>query len=324
MGTKIAWTNETWNPVVGCTKVSAGCQNCYAEKMAIRQAGMEKARYKKNLDSLPKYYDVVNLATRKWNNRIYCDKSALDKPLHWRSPRKIFVCSMGDLFHPSVPFEYILKVIGITTATPWHTYIFLTKRLDRMYDFFACYPDGWLIREGMKHSSFSSEFFAIDSIKNLLTDKMVSKANDYWKNNYDQSGRGKLDGPVPFPQPNLWLGVTCENQKTADERTPILLQIPAAVRLVSVEPMLEPVNLLNCNGVMAFGGIYGAFVNWVIIGCESGPNRRPCKLEWVQDLVAQCKAAGVAVFVKQLDINGKVIKDIKQFPKDLQIREYPK
>jgi len=117
---------------------------------------------------------------------------------------------------------------------------------------------------------------------------------------------------------NVHLGVSISTQAEADEKIPILLQIPVVVRWLSVEPLLENVNLLNCDGVMAFGGIYGAYVNWIVVGCESGPQKRPCDPEWIRSIVQQCKAANVPVFVKQINVNGKVVKMPKDFP-----QEYP-
>ena len=138
--TKIEWTDESWNPVVGCTKVSAGCENCYAEKMAVRLAAMyrkDSIKYK----HLEKYDYVIT--NGKWNGKIFCDESALDKPLHWKKPRMIFVESMGDLFHPSVPFEFIHKVfsaaakhLGCQHHLPKRSiFQFLTKRPERLLEF---------------------------------------------------------------------------------------------------------------------------------------------------------------------------------------------
>jgi len=126
-----------------------------------------------------------------------------------------------------------------------------------------------------------------------------------------------LGGIIPK---GIWLSVTAENQEEADRRVPELLRTPAAVRGVSVEPMLGPVDLISAGGIL--NGVYPG-LNWVIIGCESGPNRRPMKLEWAIDLVRQCKAAGVACFVKQLDIDGKVSKNPDEWPEELRVREYP-
>ncbi len=315
MSTKIAWCDETINPIVGCSKISDGCKFCYAEKAAASP----------RLQQFPQYRAVIrsNGWNEKqkgdWNGKTFFVESALEKPLHWKQPRRIFVCSMGDLFHESVPFEWILKIIGITVAAPQHEYIFLTKRSERMYEFFACYPDGWLIRKSMEYSSLSSEFFALDSVRDLLTDKKISEANDYWKNNYDQSKRGKLDGPVPFPQPNIWLGVTAENQEQADKRIPILLQIPAAKRFVSIEPMLGKIDFKKTT-LFKKQHYDRANLDWVIVGAESGAKRRYCAKTWVENIVEQCKNADVPCFIKQChDENKKLIKMPVGFP-----QEYPK
>lgn len=303
--TKISWTDETWNPVVGCTKVSAGCQNCYAEKMAYRLKMMGQS----------KYFSVVDTfrGEHLWTNKIYCDESALDKPLHWRKPRRIFVCSMGDLFHPAVPFEFVDKVMFAIYRSYklGHTFQILTKRPERMLKYFSGDVDMRILNLFRTSNSekYTSETRLTDSIGTLS---------------------------------RVWLGVSVENQKAADERIPILLQIPAAVRFVSVEPMLEAINLLDLNGIMAMGGIYGAYLDWVIIGCESGPKRRECKIEWVRDLTNQCKAANVPVFVKQLSLRGcrkcrflpcthlhghKQINIVshkpEEWPEDLQVQEWP-
>lgn len=267
MGTKIEWTDESWNPVVGCTKVSEGCQNCYAERMAHRLKSMG--------NNNPQYLGKTD-AYGNWTGKIECCDWLLDKPLHWRRPRRIFVCSMGDLFHPAVPFEFVCKVFETTWQAPQHTYLILTKRPKRI----IAYKE-W----GRKQES------------HLIHERQ--------------------------PRPKQWLGISVENQKRAEERIPILLQIPAAKRFVSCEPLLGPINLLDLGGIMAMGGIYGTHLDWVIIGCESGPKRRPCDLDWIRSIVNQCKAANVPVFVKQLSINGKVSHDPKEWPEDLRIRQWP-
>ncbi len=224
MPTKIEWTDETWNPVTGCTKVSEGCKNCYAEKIGQRftRIGVY-ARTNLPLYDTNDFSDVL----------LHPDR--LDQPLHWRKPRRIFVCSMGDLFHEDVPTTFIVKGMVTISHSKQHTYLLLTKRPKRMADFFE-----------------------------------------------------DIGAPA-----NCWLGVTAENQATADERIPILLQIPAAVRFVSVEPMLSDID---------FSGLpeSGAELDWVICGCESGQNRRPCKSEWARNLKDQCVGAGVPFFLKQL------------------------
>jgi len=249
MSTKIEWTEETWNPVTGCTKVSPGCANCYAERMAKRLAGR---------NGYP--------ADEPFRVTLHPDR--MDQPLRWKKPRRVFVCSMGDLFHDDVPGEFLALAFDKMRRTPQHTYQVLTKRAVDMWEW--CRFD--------------------------------------------------------YAPANVWLGVTAEDQRHADERIPLLLQTPAAVRFVSVEPMLEALDLWQYLGCATnpIGPAYGGQgIDWVIIGCESGPNRRPMDLDWAQSLVAQCRAAQVSVFVKQLSIAGRVSYDPAEWPEDLRVREYP-
>ncbi len=249
MSTKIEWAEESWNPIVGCKKISAGCANCYAE------AGACSAR----LQQFPKYRAVT--WNNQWNGEVFFDKKALVKPLHWKKPRRIFVCSMGDLFYEGVPFWQIDNVFDITKRCRQHEFLILTKRPWLMYDYF------------------------------------------------DSTNCRCVDG-APFE--NIRIGTTIENRQAQAERIPKLVNIPCK-NFISCEPLLESLDLK----------IILPFLNWVIVGCESGINRRPCKLEWVRDIVRQCRAANVPVFVKQLDIGGQVVKDIEEFPEELKIREYP-
>ena len=146
MASKISWTDETWNPVVGCTKVSVGCANCWAEKMAMRLAAIEYHKLKNHLtphlieDRVKKYMRVVK---KGWNGNIFCDEKVLDKPLHWRKPRRIFVCSMSDLFHEKVPFGFIDKIVGVAEKCPQHTLQFLTKRAERMLEYSVYRKHDW-------------------------------------------------------------------------------------------------------------------------------------------------------------------------------------
>ena len=255
MSTKISWTDETWNPIVGCSKVSAGCANCYAETMARRLKGM----------GLPQYQDAVD--EHGWTGIIgIAPREVWEKPLKWRKPRRVFVGSMTDLFHENMPDWFIERVFTEMAVAGRHTFQVLTKRAERMR-------------------------------------------------------RNRL-GLFARTLPNVWLGVTAENQQTADERIPYLLRTPAAaVRFVSVEPMLGPLKIHR----YALGGLITTDpLSQVIIGCESGPKRRPCNIEWVRGLVQQCQSTGVPVFVKQLDIDGRVSHDPTEWPADLRVREYPK
>ncbi len=248
------WWDFGWKLVSGCNPISEGCKNCWALSMDKRFGSTE----------------------------VKFHPERLDRPLRRKKPA--FYSIWNDLFHPSVPFEWIMRVFSKVIFTDErHTYQVLTKRPERAKEF----------------------------LDNLM----------YW------------NGVKVMP--NVWLGVTCENQRCADQRIPTLLQIPAAVRFISLEPLLEEITLTEmCKRILGSGYLIGNClqdnpamninkIDWVIVGCESGPKRRPCKLEWVRNIVAQCRAAGVAVFVKQLSISNKVIHDIEQFPEDLRIQEYP-
>lgn len=278
--TKITWTNETWNPVAGCTKIADGCQNCYAEKMAIRLKGIAENDLRKK--TIQVYRNVISdIDLRQgWNGNVLCREDVIDIPLHWRKPRKIFVCSMSDLFHPKVPFEFIDKVFQ-TIALCWgnssyrrnsypnHTFQILTKRPERM----AKYMSG------------------------------------------DVKKRWGDGAPLVGPLSNLWIGTSISTDTDAERNIPILLKIPAAVRFVSIEPILERIDLSQR---------YLGQIHQCIIGCESGPKRRPCKPEWIEDAVRQCVEANVSVFIKQIEINGKVSKNPKEWPEWAQRQEYPR
>lgn len=231
---KIEWTDETWNPVTGCTKVSQGCKHCYAEREWARLSANPKATA---------YFG------RSFGD-VQCHPERLEQPLRWKRPRRIFVNSMSDLFHEDVPVDFIAQVFDAMARCPQHTFQILTKRAARM------------------------QFL------------MWSELD--WK-----------------PLPNVWIGVSVEDQSTADERIPLLLQTPAAVRWVSAEPLLGPVDLefgeidiaLEKDG---FGNsaILGG-IDWVVVGGESGPKARPMHPDWARSLRDQCAAVGVPFLFKQ-------------------------
>lgn len=257
--TGIAWTDSTWNPVRGCTPVSAGCAHCYARTFAERWRGIPGHPFEQGFD--------VRLVPE-----------ALDLPLHWRKPRRIFVNSMSDLFHEAVPEDFIVGVFEVMARVPQHTYQVLTKRPDRMRRFMESWQRG--------------------ELTGVL------------------SGDRESTG-YKTPLPNVWLGVSVEDQAAADERIPHLLATPAALRFLSCEPLLGPVSLQPTIDAWA-RQVASAVVNsrrlpslpprlgWVIIGGESGPGARPCDLAWIRSLLAQCRAAAVPAFVKQL---GAFIQD---------------
>jgi len=295
--TKIPWTNETINPWVGCTKCAAGCLHCYAEKMAWRLKCMGKPAYQEVLDD-----------NHKWNGNIVRQAGQIEKVLGWRKPRRIFWGSMTDIFHPKVPFEWIDEMMAVIALTPQHTHQILTKRIERAAEYF-----------GKEYLPKRAE--------NVSKQMQIIKRNPYF---YLQDCC--IDDKVSLVLPNLWLGTSISTQADADKNIPILLQTPAAVRFISLEPMLEMIQDA-CHGFprpqIPFDRrmIYGWFweeLDQVIIGCESGPKRRPCKLEWIEYAVNQCDEANVPVFVKQIEIGGKVSHNPKEWPKWARRQEYPK
>lgn len=223
---KIEWTDATWNPVTGCDHVSAGCDNCYAERIATRFG-------------------------RPFIGAVECHPERLDLPLHWRKPRRVFVNSVSDLFHPDVPDQFIADVFDVMAChgpIARHTFQVLTKRPQRM----AALLNRWADEEGYVGA------------------------------------------------PNVWLGVSVENQRYADLRIPYLLATPAAVRFLSVEPLLNAVSLTGwLNG--GFGAVYPGApdLDWVIVGGESGRGARPMDAAWARNLRDECVAAEVAFFFKQ-------------------------
>ena len=212
----------------------------------------------------------------------------LELPLRWKRPRRIFVDSMSDLFHEDVPFEYIDKVFAVMALTPQHTYQCLTKRPERMREYMS----------------------------DLQTPFRVAR--------HIQSGaQWSYELPFEWPLPGVWAGVTVENQHWADIRIPILLDTPAAVRFLSCEPLLGPVDLRQWLRIWtARGSVPVRLLHWVIVGGESGPRHRPFDPDWARSIVAQCREAGVSCFVKQLGglRPGNKLEDL---PEDLRVREFP-
>lgn len=306
--TSIEWTStinrdgtvikgKTWNPLRGCSRISEGCRNCYAERQAARfsQPGAPFAGV---------------IAGGKWNGRVELVESKLDEPLRWRKPSLVFVNSMSDLFHERVDYEWITRIFEVIERCPQHTFQILTKRA-----------------EGMRLCMME------------------------WR-------RGRA------PLSNCWLGVSVEDQKSADERIPYLLATPAAVRFLSVEPLLGPVSFRwakwddgsphprrakQLPPVKRYGKIMAGYWNhldglrmldWVIVGGESGPDARPCQLEWIRSIIQQCAEAGVPCYVKQIGTAwvregwgmghaigetwaGKKGNNPAHWPFDLNVRQYP-
>lgn len=215
LNSKIEWTDATWNPVRGCTKISAGCKHCYAETFAERFRGVKGHPYEFGFD--------LRLVPEK-----------LLEPLTWSAPKFVFVNSMSDLFHPSVPDEYIIRVAKVMEQTPWHTFQVLTKRAERLHE--------------------------------LLSSKLGF------------AGKYK----------HIWWGVSVEDKKSGVPRIKHLSSAPAAIRFLSIEPLLEDIGKIDLRGI-----------DWAIVGGESGHGARPMGKEWVISLRDQCRMAGVAFFFKQ-------------------------
>lgn len=337
---KIEWTEHTWNPVSGCTKISSGCKNCYAE----------------------------TIANRFWKDRKFTDVQThshkLMEPVKRKKPTTYFVNSMSDLFHEDVPFEFIDQVFAVMASTPQHTYQVLTKRPERMLEYF----------QRLLNGTSDPDPDIWDEARKPIWSATKGRTREYI---------GVMGAYVKFPLKNVWLGVSVENQEQADKRIPVLLQVPAKIRFLSCEPLLESLDIAKymwptCwhwdaqyntpqealeakayaekkpQGLVLSGNKY---LNWVIIGGESGSGVRPCHIDWIRSLVKQCKDANVACFVKQLGShstcghsgslnqvkisqllgsNAKCLTcgftcpkdpkggDITEWPSNLQVREFPK
>lgn len=237
--------------------------------------------------------------------RVKLHPERLRQPLHWKKPRRVFVCSMSDLFHETIDRldpTFLPNVFATMALCRRHTFQVLTKRA-------YCLP------------VILTEDFA-DSVQQSVDIEADRQGLDHAPT-------------VQWPLPNVSLGVTAENQKYANQRIRYLLKSPATRHFVSLEPLLGPVDLMGgsfrprphpitgfTTDIPWLMGSWG--LNWVIIGCESGPNRRPMELEWAIDLVRQCRDADVPCFVKQIPVNGKVSKDPNEWPEELRVREYPR
>lgn len=274
----IEWTDKTWNPVRGCSIVSPGCVHCYAMKQAHRFSGVKQLPHG-GFKAGP-YFELTKQtkAGPQWTGTVVCDETKLLEPLSWRKPCRVFVNSMSDLFHEDVPDAFIDKVFAVTALAPRHTFQILTKRAGRMREYWS--SDRWSI---------------VEQAVEMASDRRGDVAGRVVREQFDSN-------PDLYPLPNVWLGVSCEDQPRADERISLLLQTPAAVRFVSAEPLLGPIALHEsmfrcCRSEKCDESVFG--LDWVIVGGESGPGARPCDVAWVRSIVQQCKSAGVACFVKQ-------------------------
>lgn len=310
--TGIQWTDTTWNPIRGCSRVSEGCRHCYAEVVAGRFCG----------DGMP-YEGLIRQTAKapRWNGQIKLVHEKYSDPLRWQKPRMVFVNSMSDLFHEAMPFEEVAALFGIMAGSPRHTFQVLTKRPKRAQAFFK-----WLEREVFEgHTQYDvCRTYAARRVGSMLASRMP---ND-----------------CPWPAPNIWLGASIEDQATAVERITPLLSTPAALLWLSYEPALGPVDFEDVLRWVAFplsvfkgGGQRTETpwkIDWVVVGGESGPGARPFHVEWARQTIRQARPHGTPVFVKQLGaapyLDGEPMKlaakkgdEPEEWPEDVRVRQWP-
>lgn len=328
---KIEWCDRSdWNPIRGCTRESAGCRNCYAERIAARFS-----------DPGQPFHGIAERTKSgpHWTGKMTLVEDRLDLPLRWKKPSRIFANSMFDLFAEGVPDEWIDRVFAVM-ALAQHTFLVLTKRAQRMREYLTAKSHAWDAGHACGRVA-------------ILCEQMRKQRGEW-------NGIGPVGHLEPgaswWPLANVWLGVSVEDQARADERIPALLATPAATRFLSAEPLLGPVDLTRIvpprfrqadenDPYFAYDAVRGHAIgpddiglprlDWVIVGGESGAGARPMHPDWLRSIVAQCRAADVACFVKQLGSNptlrgftGAPLKDRKggdwsEWPDDLRVRQFP-
>lgn len=348
--TSIEWTagpdgspGKTWNPVRGCSRISPGCQNCYAERIAARFSDPGMAF---------EGYALRTPSGGRWTGKVsFLDAKKLAEPLTWKKPVRCFVNSTSDLFHEELLNEEIAAVFGVMAACPQITFQVLTKRADRMESWAA-----WVEQEeGARRLGL-----LIQHAQSAVSHPTLRQADTLLR--------------VPWPLPNVWLGVSVEDQQRADERIPHLIRTPAAIRFLSVEPLIGPVDLDDdsqatfCHwagkvvpgecehGLGCRPRTFADAVDWVIVGGESGPGARPCDLDWIRRVHGACDEAGTHIFIKQLGarpydsgnemgececpqwmescespthptgllhLRNRKGGDMAEWPEDLRVREFP-
>ena len=329
----IEWTDATWNPITGCSVISAGCTNCYAMKLAGGR--MKNHPSRAGLTTSSKAGPV-------WNGTVRLNEQWLEQPLRWSAPRRIFVCAHSDLFHGDVLDEWIDQVFAIMALAPQHQFQILTKRPGRMV--------AYMRDRARKLARFMIDRYLLPAAD--LTSRALTERRRAIDAAWPVASVGDIDDPDDvtmrnWPLPNVWLGVSVEDQRAADERIPQLLATPAAIRFLSAEPLLGPVNLdswlapwkacQECDDGEGYGNRCNSdriprdeqcpwkravqiatehppfsddgmpasttcdvrTLNWVIVGGESGSGARPMHPDWARGLRDQCAAAGVPFLFKQ-------------------------
>lgn len=297
---KIEWTDRSdWNPIRGCTRVSPGCGGpgehggCYAEAMAARFS--DPATDEKPAQWGHGFAERTSKGGR-WTGKVELQEDRLLLPLKWKKPARVFAASTSDIFHESMSDEDIARIFSVMAMTPHLTFQVLTKRSARMRQWFA---EMTPIAPPMNGSSeFSKARGWTEQWANLIA--LERNLDIPWR--YRAPGHGRLLGfhaDMPWPLPNVWLGVSVENQQYADERIPDLLATPAAVRFLSCEPLLGPISITDAMWAGPAFEALDATIDLVIAGGESGPKARPMHPDWVRSLRDQCAEYKTAFFFKQ-------------------------
>lgn len=295
--TRIEGIDASWNPTYGCSSVSSGCRNCYARRIAAKSAKPGQVYY-----GIAKY---SALGSPRWTGRLVHATEKTFEPLRWQGGRMIAVDTMSDLFHERIPDAWRDEAYGVMALCGQHTFQVCTKRPQVGVRYFAA-PDIW--------------------------QRIEREARRIYQNHHGKPYPS--DGHLVGPLPNVWHGVSVENQPAANFRVPMLLKVPSARHYVAAEPLLASVRL--SHWLSADGG-----VSWVIVSGEGGPDARPCDVAWIRSLIEQGKAAGVPIFVKQLgtatnvygathetghsptDTRIRRASDMDEWPEAIRVREMP-
>lgn len=259
--TKIEWADASWSPIVGCTRKSEGCRFCYSERFMARFSKIKGHKFEGISEFTPQ--------GPRWTGVVRLHEKDLDLPLRWKKPLRIFVNSISDTFHERVKDEWIDRIFAVMALAPRHTFQILTKRSERMSDY--------LNNADRKASVLGRAWGILSSFPKYKHENIMARE---------------------WPLPNVWLGVSVEDQERADERIPHLLRCPAAVRWISAEPLLGPVDISE-KLLGEYGCGSGPNLSWIVAGGESGPGARPMHPEWPRRLRDQCQDAGAAFFFKQ-------------------------
>ena len=268
MSTKIEWTDETWNPIVGCSRVSPGCDHCYAVGVVGRQMSPQHLGLTVRPDG----------GRQDWTGEVRVVEHKLDEPLRWRKPRRVFVNSLSDLFHPAVTDDTIARIFAVMALAPQHTFQVLTKRPQRMAKWFA-YDFLGESQQVIVQEAVTALTRKLGWPRPVIFDgRMVNPEASTPHGRLADDPNYDRRAPLTWPLPNVWLGTSIESDRYAF-RADHLRRTPAAVRFVSAEPLLGPLPSLDLTGI-----------DWLIVGGESGPGARPMHPGWVRDLRDRCLA----------------------------------